>query len=181
MRLATTILGLLGSVLVINLTAEVGSAETIHKGSLELGDAIFFYDGSLYDDYPIQGQSGQTIAVELQSSEFDPFLAIVGSDGAWLAQNDDINEDNNNAALSFTFPESDTYYIFVNTYKVNGQGTYTLILSPETLDSTNGTPVEIPLVLDSPPMPPPILIQPSYPVETDETETLSTRGATLGG
>ena len=158
MRRLTAVLGLVGSVLAVNFSADVATASTVYQGQLEPGDAIFFYDGSLYDDYPIQGNAGQSIEVELRSDDFDPFLAIVGPRGEWLVQNDDIAVSNNNAALSFTFPDNGTYYIFVNAYSSDGQGDYTLILSPGDASSELS---EIPLVPDSPPMPSPIIIGPS--------------------
>lgn len=161
---------LIGSVCAIAFAADVTWAETVYTGVLEPGDAIFAYDGSLYDDYAIQGEAGNQMMVQLQSNSFDPFLAIVGPQGEWLLQNDDISSTNNNAALSFTFPDDQVYYVFVNAYNVSGQGVYTLNMSIERSDSdssnssdSNDNEVSVPQNSES--MPPPIIL--NTPVSSD--------------
>ncbi|MGK7889678.1 MAG: PPC domain-containing protein [Leptolyngbyaceae cyanobacterium] len=161
MRSITSLFGVLGTILATSLTITTSYASTIHQGTLELGDAIFFYDGSLYDDLPIRGKAGQTVKIELRSYDFDPFLAIVGPQGEWLAHNNDIDPNNSHSALSFTFPSDGTYYIFVNTYRVSGQGSYVLELASLTASSPDQDSDNPLLLPDSPPMPTPILIQPS--------------------
>ncbi|NEQ98642.1 MAG: hypothetical protein F6K30_18305 [Cyanothece sp. SIO2G6] len=170
MRSITSMFGVLGTILATGLTVTTSYASTIHQGTLELGDAIFFYDGSLYDNFPIQAKAGQTVKLELRSYEFDPFLAIVGPQGEWLAHNNDANTDDINSALSFTFPQDGTYYIFVNTYSVTGQGNYVLELSRLVTDpsASEEEKEEIFFLTDSPPMPTPVFIQPTNWPNVDE-------------
>lgn len=147
---------MLSGVLITDIAAaDTAAVGTIYSGTLEPGDEIFAYDGSFYDGYPVQGNLGRRLAVTLQSDEFDPFVAIVGPNGEWLAQNDDISSNDNTSELLFVFPNNDIYYVFVNAYSVNGHGNYTLSLSVEPTDSTVSVP------LDAPSMPPPILINSS--------------------
>ena len=92
-------------------------------------------------------------------------MAIVGPNGEWLAQNDDVSSNDNNSELLFVFPNNDIYYVFVNAYSVNGHGDYTLRLSVETADSNVSVP------LDVPSMPPPILINSSNTDTDTDTDT----------
>lgn len=162
MRSITSMFGVLGTILATGLTVTTSYTTTIHQGNLELGDAIFFYDGSFYDDFPIQAQAGQTVELELRSYDFDPFLAIVGPQGEWLVHNNDITPDNSNSALSFTFPNDGTYYIFVNTYSVAGQGSYVLELSQLVTNPPGQHNNSVVFLSDSPPMPTPVFIQPTW-------------------
>jgi len=170
MRLSPLVrLGMVVGLVIASLSPQPANASVVRQGHLELGDAIFFYDGSLYDDYAIQGELGQTIAIELRSRQFDPFLAIVGPKGEWLAQNNDVSSNDTRSFLSFTFPTTDTYYIFVNTYNPRGQGQYTLTLAPD--PSASAVANEIVLVQGLSTMPAPVLISPP-PVLTDGTSPL---------
>ena len=58
------------------------------SGSLESGDSIL-NDGSLYDVHPFEGEAGQTVTIQLESSEFDTYLILTDADGQALAENDD--------------------------------------------------------------------------------------------
>lgn len=144
----------LGSVLAIAL-ALPASATTVYTGELKPGDAIFAYDGSLYDDYAIQGEAGTQMTVQLRSNEFDPFLAIVGTQGEWLQQNNDISSTNHNASLSFTFPDDEVYYVFVNAYSSRGQGAYTLNMW---VDRTNSSSNDVIVPSNPMSMPHPLVI-----------------------
>ncbi|NEP76537.1 hypothetical protein [Okeania sp. SIO2G5] len=145
----------IASSVVVTLSPGPARASTVYTGTLEPGDAIFAYDGSLYDDYAIQGEIGEQLTIQLQSDEFDPFLAIVGPQGEWLLQNDNVSATDQNAALSFTFPDNSVYHVFVNTYAVSGRGTYTLSLSVNR-GSSQSSEINVPQPLV--PMPPPVIL-----------------------
>lgn len=96
------------------------------QGILEDGDEVAFQDGSLYDEYPIEGASGQHLRIHLESSEFDPYLILIGPNGNILARHDDISRDNLNATLDILLPDNGTYRVIVNGYSHYSQGRYTL-------------------------------------------------------
>ncbi|GEM_PF-4990284 len=96
------------------------------QGTLEDGDEVAFQDGSLYDEYPIEGASGQHLTISLESSEFDPYLILIGPNGDILARHDDISSDNLNATLNIILPDNGTYRVIANGYSYDSQGRYTL-------------------------------------------------------
>ena len=152
----------------IALTPGLVNASTVYTGTLEPGDAIFAYDGSLYDDYAIQGERGEQLTIQLQSDEFDPFVAIVGPQGEWLLQNNNASTTDQNAELSFTFPDNSVYHVFVNTYAVSGRGTYTLSLAVNR-ESSQSKEVVVPQPLV--PMPPPVILDTTGGVEIEDSDT----------
>ncbi|NJR57728.1 MAG: tetratricopeptide repeat protein [Cyanobacteria bacterium CRU_2_1] len=100
------------------------------QGILEPGDPVLSSDGSLYDEYSFTGQAGQSIVIVLESVEFDPYLILMDAQGQTLGENDDVDQDNFNAALIITLPQNGTYRVLVNAYNAESQGHYTLIVRP---------------------------------------------------
>lgn len=103
---------------------------TIHQGVLQNGDRVLSFDGSLYDEYEFQGQAGQVVNIEMNSLDFDTYLILIGPNGEWLAQNDDIHSQNLNSAIAIILPETGTYRIMANAYNARGRGNYTLSIAP---------------------------------------------------
>jgi hypothetical protein len=106
-----------------------GLSEKVEKGSLEKGDRVIEDDGSLYDFYPIQGKAGESVTINLESDNFDAFVALVDSNGKTVGENDDISPEDSNSQLSVTLPEDGVYNVIVNTYDENGTGEYVLKVS----------------------------------------------------
>ncbi|MBE7385096.1 MAG: tetratricopeptide repeat protein [Leptolyngbya sp. SIO1E4] len=98
------------------------------EGILENGDGILA-DGSLYDAYPLEGQAGQTIAITLESIEFDTFLLVLDAQGNELARNDDIDRDTGNyhSFVTLTLPVNGTCIILANGADVSSRGRYRLV------------------------------------------------------
>ncbi|PSB11474.1 hypothetical protein C7B62_05520 [Pleurocapsa sp. CCALA 161] len=103
--------------------------EKVEEGTLAEGDRVIDDDGSLYDFYPIQGQAGESLTINLESDEFDAFVALVDSNGKTVGENDDISAEDSNSQLSVTLPEDGIYNVIVNTYDENGTGKYVLKVS----------------------------------------------------
>ncbi len=103
--------------------------EKVEEGTLAEGDRVINDDGSLYDFYPIQGQAGESLTINLKSDEFDAFVALVDSNGKTVGENDDISAEDSNSQLSVTLPEDGIYNVIVNTYDENGTGKYVLKVS----------------------------------------------------
>lgn len=83
-------------------------------------------DGSFYGEYAFEGTAGQSITIALNSSDFDPYLILVGPDNQVLAENDDAASNTLNSALTITLPVSGTYRIIANAYEASSTGRYTL-------------------------------------------------------
>lgn len=96
------------------------------EGILEDGDHVAFQDGSFYDEYPVEGISGQRLRISLESSDFDPYLIVIGPSGDILAHHDDIAPDNLNATLDIVLPDDGVYRVIANGYDHFSQGRYTL-------------------------------------------------------
>jgi uncharacterized protein YkwD len=99
------------------------------NGSLAKGDATLSDDGSLYDSYPLKGNAGDAYTIEVNSQEFDPFVAVVDSTGKTVTQNDDASDRDSNCRLQLTLPSDGEYHIIINSYQEKGRGNYNLKLS----------------------------------------------------
>ncbi len=108
------------------------------SGSLEPGDSML-QDGSFYDIHPFEGEAGQTVTVQLESSDFDTYLLLTDADGNSLIENDDISGSNYNSALTYTLPSSGTYNAIANAYDASGQGRYQITVTVGATGSTTGT------------------------------------------
>ena len=98
----------------------------IHQGKLEEGDTVIPNDGSFYDSYPLEGKTGDSFTISVDSKDFDTFLAVMDAEGNIIKQNDDISEKNSNSRLKVTLPGNGVYNVIVNAYDEGGQGKYFL-------------------------------------------------------
>ncbi|MEM9072539.1 MAG: PPC domain-containing protein [Myxococcota bacterium] len=105
-----------------------GEVDETHQGRLEEGDSVHPQDGSFYDAYSFRTQAGYVLEVELTSEDFDAFLLLNGPDGDQIAQNDDREDGDQNAALSLTLPSSGTYTVFANSREEGEVGAYSLTI-----------------------------------------------------
>lgn len=83
-------------------------------------------DGSFYAEHTFEGTAGQSVTISLNSSDFDPYLMLIGPDNQVLAENDDAASNTLNSALTVTLPTSGTYRIIANAYQAKSMGHYTL-------------------------------------------------------
>ena len=81
-------------------------------------------DGSLYEEYQFEGESGQSITVTLESSDFDTYLMLIAPNGDLMQYNDDISDSDRNSQITTVLPESGTYRVIANSYDPAGQGSY---------------------------------------------------------
>ncbi|MGJ3254246.1 MAG: hypothetical protein ACFE0J_24400 [Elainellaceae cyanobacterium] len=101
-------------------------------GVLESGDSVIYQDGSLYDEYPFEGVTGQQVFIVLESTEFDPYLILISPLGDILAQNDDVSHDDLNSELSLTLPHTGTYSVIANGINRSSRGRYRLTIHSST-------------------------------------------------
>ncbi|MEL6327522.1 MAG: CAP domain-containing protein, partial [Cyanobacteria bacterium J06626_23] len=100
------------------------------QGRLDENDPTL-NDGSYIDEYRFEGQAGQVVTIQLSSTEFDTYLIVIDGDGAVLAQNDDVSQDDTNSAVTLTLPTTSTYTVLANAYDATGRGRYQLTVVPE--------------------------------------------------
>jgi len=112
-------------------TAALGTPLAIgaqQEGRLEPGDETLA-TGEHRDLYSFVGEAGSQINIELQSSDFDPYLILVSPSGQqW--ENDDANVGggNLNSQILMTLPEAGTYRVVATSYRPGGSGAYLLKL-----------------------------------------------------
>ncbi|HEY9887073.1 MAG TPA: tetratricopeptide repeat protein [Candidatus Obscuribacterales bacterium] len=93
-------------------------------GRLDQNSPVLSSDGSYYHDHTFEGEAGQIVLINLESSEFDAYLLLLGVDGAVLAQNDDFVGTNSQVLIAL--PTTGTYTIRVTSYASGEIGSYTL-------------------------------------------------------
>ncbi|MBD0341187.1 MAG: pre-peptidase C-terminal domain-containing protein, partial [Microcoleus sp. Co-bin12] len=96
------------------------------EGALVAGGPVLPSDNSLYREYTFEGRAGQSVAISLESTDFDPYVAIIDPNDRLVAENDDESDSTKNAFLSVTLPATGRYRVIVNAYDASGRGRYTL-------------------------------------------------------
>lgn len=72
--------------------------------------------------------AGDEVSLSLSSEEFDPFLALFGADGTFVASNDDGGEGNASLIEKVVLPATGVYVAAVQGYAGSGTGIYALNL-----------------------------------------------------
>lgn len=124
---------------ILPTTSEFASADPLDEevyqdmryGALTT-DSLTDRDGTLrageYRDlYSFDGRTGDPIVVELSSSDFDPFLALVSPSGK-VVRNDDGGE-GSNALIRIRLEETGRYKVIVTSFLPREQGSYVLKLN----------------------------------------------------
>ena len=96
------------------------------EGTLVAGGPVLPSDNSLYREYTFEGRSGQSVAISLESTDFDPYVVLLDPNRRLVAENDDASQTTNNAFLIVTLPATGRYRVIVNAYDASGRGRYTL-------------------------------------------------------
>ncbi|NEP46154.1 MAG: peptidase, partial [Okeania sp. SIO2H7] len=78
--------------------------------------------------YTFEGSTGQQVIINLESLDFDTYLAVFTPEDKLLAEHDDISQENSNSELTITLPMTGSYRIIVNSYDNTGRGNYSLIV-----------------------------------------------------
>src|SRR5882672_5473092 len=87
------------------------------------------FDGSYYKLWTFSGTSGDTVTIEMASTSFDAFLALLDPNGTPLIDNDDVSSTNTNARVTFTLTSTGTSTVVANSLKASQTGAYTLTLT----------------------------------------------------
>lgn len=111
--------------------APVGPARPITVGQAVTGEitssSVKHSDGTPVEWWQIDGRSGETVTVDMESDDFDAYLLLSGPGSTALSNDDDGG--NCNPRITFTFPESGTYRIGANTVSPTARGAYSLTVT----------------------------------------------------
>jgi hypothetical protein len=100
------------------------------SGELGAGDATF-EAGEYHDTYVFDGDAGDTVRIELSSSEFDTYLGLITPSGEDIA-NDDFEGDTERSVIALTLPEAGRYRVQATSYGAAETGRYRLALTTST-------------------------------------------------
>jgi hypothetical protein len=104
-------------------TIQIGQ---VLQGRLEPGDQQA--ENTWVDVWQFQGFAGQTVTIELRSSEFDTYLKLLDTAGNILSEDDDSAGDLD-SRIVITLPAQGTYQLFVSNFgDSRSAGLYTLSL-----------------------------------------------------
>lgn len=104
------------------------SAEEVvaqYEGELTMDDTRG-YDGTIYDVYEYDGESGDRAGFLVESEDFDSVVYVSNPDGSNLGRDDD-GGGGTNSRLDVTFSETGTYMIYVVSF-FEGTGSYRLTI-----------------------------------------------------
>jgi S1-C subfamily serine protease len=88
-------------------------------------------DGSYFQVYEFQGQAGQSIVIEMNSQQIDPYMILFDPQGKQIADDDDSGGAKN-ALIRTKLPVTGTYTLYVNSYEAGKIGSYTLAIRSTT-------------------------------------------------
>jgi hypothetical protein len=86
-------------------------------------------DGSLFEDWAINGRSGDQFTVTMESSDFDTYLILL-QNGAILTSDDD-GAGGTNSQINYTLPSTGAYTVRANSFGADATGSYTISMGVE--------------------------------------------------
>ena len=96
-------------------------------GTLAAGDKTL-NSGEYVDNYVFFGNAGQSVTIDMRSSEFDPYLILFRPDKS-QEDNDDYNGDHAHSRIVTTLPAAGMYRVSATSYTSGETGAYTLNMS----------------------------------------------------
>ena len=94
------------------------------SGRLESGDRTLT-TGEFVDYYRFAGRRGQTVTVEMASSDFDSYVIVQAPDGS-QQENDDASQGTHNSRLTWVLPTDGSYAILATSYRPRETGAYSV-------------------------------------------------------
>ena len=98
------------------------------------------FDGSYYKLWTFSGTAGDVVTINMSSTSFDTFLALLDPNGTPLIDNDDVSSTNTNAQVTFTLTSTGTWTVVANSLKAAQSGAYTLTLSSSSCPAQTSVP-----------------------------------------
>ena len=105
-------------------------------GELESGDQALG-TGEYQDTYVFDGRAGQSVNVEMTSSDFDTYVALV-TPGGDIIENDDFEGSTSRSVVELNLTETGRYRVTARSYAHAEIGTYRLTVNTEAASSTSG-------------------------------------------
>ncbi|MEO8193514.1 MAG: Ig-like domain-containing protein [Gemmatimonadales bacterium] len=96
--------------------------------SISATDCLWNAAPSYADAFYILMRAGQSITINMSSSDVDSYLQLVRVSGATVAQNDNRDATTKDARITFTATVTDYYAIFARTAIASQTGAYTLTI-----------------------------------------------------
>ncbi|HVR41443.1 MAG TPA: PPC domain-containing protein [Thermoanaerobaculia bacterium] len=87
------------------------------------------FDGTRYDTWTFNGTSGETVTMQMTSTAFDTFVALLDPSGFPVAQNDDTSSTSTDSRVTFTLTATGTWTIVANALNAGGTGDYFVSLT----------------------------------------------------
>lgn len=112
--------------LVSVLLPALGHAQT-YTGELRRGDATLA-SGEYTDTYEVDVRRGETVSVDVTSSEFDPYVILTGSDGESVQNDDCTPGDLDRACAHLGAEASGIVRVVVTSYAAGETGRYALVI-----------------------------------------------------
>jgi Bacterial pre-peptidase C-terminal domain len=82
--------------------------------------------GGFARDYTVYLETGDQVAIDLTSDQFDTLVTLMGKDGTTISENDDGPDGTTNSLLFARINESGTYTVRVRSYAGQGTGEFSL-------------------------------------------------------
>jgi hypothetical protein len=133
-----------------SVTSITGEATVVPQGAIEPGQSIdnTLETGSNHH-YTFAAGASLNVTITLTSTEFDPFLELLGPNGEMVASNDDF-EGLNSQIGPITLGDAGEYTIVVRSFGNFGAGAYTLTLNNAVGGSSQSQPTSVPAVSETP-------------------------------
>jgi hypothetical protein len=96
------------------------------SGELADGDFVLDVDGTLYDVYEFETVAGASIVVTMATTDFDPYLHLIGPGGEQLAHRGVPEGESSPAELVQVAPTTGSYRVFANAVAPGMRGRYEL-------------------------------------------------------
>lgn len=97
-----------------------------HQGELVDGDFVLQSDDSRYDEYSFEAPAGASIVVVMRSEELEPYLHLLGPDGAQLAHGGAPPGERGVAEVVLVAPRAAEYTVYANALEPAMRGHYEL-------------------------------------------------------
>ena len=110
----------------------------VAAGTLEPGDGEL-ETGEYRDLWVVDGRAGQTLTVEISSSDFDTYLMLVSPDGDVVDENDDT-DGGTDSRISVRLPSTGRYRVVATTYRAGDVGGYSLRANAASASASAPTP-----------------------------------------
>jgi len=105
------------------------SSQTLLEKNGVLGPSsrVFAGDGTRFDAFTFNGRAGQVVQIEVNSSDFHPYLLLFAPNREMIKENNGLPS-RKQAKMIIQLPITGTYRTIVNTFERNGRGKYNLTI-----------------------------------------------------